>query len=100
MGKGQDKYSIVDEWLKKQDDETLGIIDITTLAETRGSVPLIDRVAVQEDIMQRADHYEEILDSLYERATMKFEATGKQAFTSDNENWTSIEKKYSYSIVN
>jgi len=85
---GQNKYRTVEAWLETQDDETIGMIDITTLAEIRGSTPLIDRTAVLEDVMQRADHYEEILDSLYERATMTFSADGDQAFPN-----ASVEKK-------
>lgn len=83
--KYRDKQSIIKEWLDKQDNDTLNMIDATTLLEIQGSSPVIDRSAIIEEIMQRIDYYEEILDSLYERATIKFEAKGEQAFTSDNE---------------
>jgi hypothetical protein len=73
---GQHKYRIVEEWLGQQDNETLGMIDITTLATARGSVGVIDRGSTIEDVMERADHYEEILDDLFERATLQFKATG------------------------
>lgn len=84
----QDKYQAVAKWLENLDDETLDTVDKTTLAEVQSGAKMVDRIAAIEDVLQRCDHYEEILDSLYERATIKFSANGKQAFTSD----ASVEK--------
>jgi len=85
----QNKYRTVEEWVKGLSNSTLDDINKETLAEVIVNTTVIDRYAAIDDIMQRCDDYDEILDMLYERATIEFHPTGKQAFT----NGASIEKK-------
>ena len=79
----QKKYRTVEEWLKGLSNDTLDTIDKTTFAEVLINETVIDRHASIDNILQRCEDHDDILDSLYERATIEFHPTGKQAFTSD-----------------
>lgn len=73
---GQKKYRAVEKWL--------GTLDVTALVkieeELREQTPNVSDLI--ETILEKCNYEDSTLDNLYERATLKFHASGPQAFTS------------------
>ena len=73
---GQKKYRTIEKWLGTLDVDALVKIE----EELREDTPNVSDLI--EMILEKCNYEDSTLDVLYERATLKFHASGPQAFTS------------------